>query len=102
MSTVKRPKRNPQETPRSAIRSALRRLWLRSRERAQALKNADRRCARCGRKHSTAKGREVCVEVHHVDGIDWNGVIDIIKDRVLQHPDKLKALCTICHDAEHS
>ena len=87
-------------TPRSQIRSALRRLWLRSRERAAALKNAGRCCQECGVKASVAKGKEVKIEVHHKEGIDWEGLIDIVASRVLQDPSKLKALCVECHKRE--
>ena len=44
-------------------------------------------------------GREIYVEVHHRDGIDWNGVIDLIIERVLNQP--MVTLCKECHAAEH-
>jgi 5-methylcytosine-specific restriction endonuclease McrA len=88
-------------TPLSQIRSALRQLWLRSRERAQALKNAGYCCERCGRKQSKAKGQEVAVSVHHRDLIDWAGLLELIRERLLQSPEKLEALCDDCHQEEH-
>ena len=88
-------------TPRSRVRAALRQLWLRSRERAAALKAADRRCAECGVKASVAKGREVAVEVHHLDGVDWEELIDLVYERLLVSPGKLQVLCKRCHAAEH-
>lgn len=88
-------------TPRSRVRAALRQLWLRSRERAAALKAADRRCAECGVKASVAKGREVAVEVHHLDGVDWEELIDLVYDRLLCPPEKLQVLCKSCHAGEH-
>ena len=89
-------KRKP-NTPRSRVKNALRMLWLRSRERAAAIKAADNTCAKCGRKGSKAQGREVKIEVHHLDGIDWDGVVDIICERVLQDPSRLQVLCKECH-----
>lgn len=88
-------------TPRSRIRSALRALWLRSRERAAALKREGYTCQRCGTKQSRAKGREAKVEVHHIDGIDWDGMIDLVIARILQTPDRLEVVCEDCHKAEH-
>lgn len=88
-------------TPSSRIRQALRLLWLRSRERAEALKNTGRCCSVCGVKASEAKGREVRLDVHHLDGCDWTGVIDLIRKRILQTPDRLTPLCKPCHDKMH-
>lgn len=87
-------------TPRSKVRAALRQLWLRSRERGAAIKRDNYTCQRCDRKKSKAKGKEFEVEVHHKDGINWEGVIDIIVERILVHPDKLVTLCKECHDKE--
>jgi predicted HNH restriction endonuclease len=88
-------------TPRSRIRAAVRQLWLRSRERAQALKDHQNCCGRCGVKQSMAKGKEVKLEVHHLDGIEWEEVIDFIAKNVLQTPDRLIPLCKECHEKEH-
>lgn len=85
-------------TPNSRIRQSLRLLWLRSRERAAALKNANYCCAYCGVKQSVAKGREVKLEVHHIDGIDWDGLCDLIRERLLQKPERLAPACKECHD----
>lgn len=93
--------RKSKHTPRSVIKNAIRRVWLRSRERAAALKREAYTCERCGVKQSTAKGREVKVQVHHRHGIDWDGVVDLIAERVLQTPDDLEVLCEACHDQEH-
>lgn len=95
-------KRNDAVTPRSRVKEALRRLSLRSRERNYALKQAHYTCIRCGKKRSTAKGREVKVEAHHRDGIDWDGVIDIIIERIFQTHDKYDVLCERCHDELHA
>jgi predicted HNH restriction endonuclease len=89
------------ETPRSKVRSALRQLWLRSRERAAALKRDSYTCKRCGVKQSRAKGREQDVQVHHLQGIgNWEKVIDIIYEEILCHPDRLETVCPDCHEKE--
>lgn len=89
-------------TPRSRIKNALRMVWLRSRERAAAIKRESGCCQRCGLKGSKAKGREVDIVVHHREGIDWDGITDLVIQRVLQTPDKLEVLCRPCHDKEHA
>lgn len=89
-------------TPRSQIRAALRRLFLRSRERAEALRLDKYTCRGCGAKQSRAVGREVYVEVHHQDGIgNWNKIIDLIQAELLCHPDNLITLCKSCHIKNH-
>jgi len=91
-----------EHTPNSKIVNVLRGMvWLRSRERAKALKNANYCCENCGVKQSKAKGKEQKVEVHHRLGIDWNGLVDLIRQRLLQSPDKLQVLCPECHKKEH-
>ena len=86
-------------TPRSKIISCLRQLWLRSRERAAALKRAEYKCEKCGVKQSKAKGKEVFLEVHHVNGINnWDKVIDEIYKEILISPEFLQPLCKTCHE----
>lgn len=85
-------------TPSSQIRSALRQLWLRSRERQAALKRDGYTCQCCGAKQSKAKGREKSVEVHHVDGVNWAGLIDLVRERLLAG--ELECLCRECHADE--
>ena len=86
-------------TPRSRVRSAIRQLWLRSRERAAALKAQGYCCQSCGAKQSKAKGKEVFVEVHHKNGIgNWDKVIDLIFEQILCPPELLEVLCPDCHD----
>ena len=87
-------------TPRSKIRSALRMLWLRSRERAAALKREKYCCQECGKKQSKAKGREIDLEVHHVNGIEWEDMINYIQEHLLCNPEHLKILCVACHAKE--
>ena len=87
-------------TPNSKIRAALRQLFLRSRERAKTLKDAGYCCSDCGVKQSKAKGKEVKVNVHHRSGIDWDGVFDYIRERILNQED-MEVLCEECHEKEH-
>ena len=95
-------KRNPNVTPRSKVKNVLRILFLRSRERAAALRAAGYCCAECGRKQSVAKGKEFKVQVHHRDGIcNWEAVIDAVYEHLLCSPDKLIVLCPEDHDKEH-
>jgi 5-methylcytosine-specific restriction endonuclease McrA len=90
-------KRKP-TTPRSQVRSALRRLFLRSRERAAALKRDKYSCCECGARQSRAKGREVYVQVHHLEeDMDWEKLIDYVYRHLLCSPDKLEVLCKECH-----
>lgn len=94
-------KKNPYVTPVSRITAALRQVWLRSRERAAALKRDKYTCQCCGRKQTKRKGEEFIVHVHHRDGIDWGEITKIIRERVLQTPDALVTLCKECHEIEH-
>jgi len=87
-------------TPRSRIRAAIRQLWLRSRERAASIKKADRRCVKCGVKASVAKNKVVKLEVHHEPQIDWDGIIDLIAERILEAPQF--PLCKKCHKEVHN
>ncbi len=90
-------------TPRSRVRAALRQLFLRSRERAAALKRMQHRCERCNIKASTARGREVKVQVHHRKGIgNWDKVIDAVFSELLCDPKFLEVLCVDCHNKEHA
>ena len=86
-------------TPRSKIRAALRQLWLRSRERAKALKDHNYCCKECGIKQSMAKGKEVKLQVHHEPEIDWEGLIELVIARLLNVPQF--PLCRDCHKAKH-
>ena len=89
-------------TPRSKVKNALRNLWLRSRERAAALKRDQYTCQSCLGKQSKAKGREFAVEVHHAARVvDWERLVDMIYERLLVSPDDLLTLCPGCHDRLH-
>ncbi len=88
-------------TPKGKIRSALRMLWLRSPERAAALKRDKYTCQRCNRKQSKAKGKEFSVQVHHKQGItNWEVIEDAIYKYLLCNPEHLETLCPDCHDKE--
>lgn len=90
-------------TPNSIIRSALHKVWLRSRERAAALKRTGYCCEECGAKQSRAKGKEQVIEVHHADRRpNWDRIIRVVREELLQTPEALEPLCPACHDAEHS
>ena len=85
-------------TPKSQMRSALRKLWLRSRERASAIKRDGYTCQCCGVKQSKAVGREVSVEVHHKNHVvNWEAMFSAIYEHLLCHPDNLETLCPDCH-----
>jgi len=90
--------RRVEYTPASKVRNVLRQLFLRSRERARTMKAAGYICQKCGAKQSRAAGREVYVECHHVHGIDWDGLIALIRERLLSG--ELTVLCKDCHDKE--
>lgn len=88
-------------TPNSKIRAALRKLFLRSRERAAALKRDHYTCQSCGVKQSRAAGREVYVEVHHHQNIlNWDKLFDAVREFLLCNPEKLTVLCEKCHEKE--
>jgi len=85
-------------TTNTLIKAALRRLWLRSRERANALKRDKYTCQVCGGKQSKAKGREFSVEVHHKEGIlNWQELYAVIRKFLLCDPENLETLCKDCH-----
>ena len=85
-------------TPKSRVRSSLRQLWLRSRERAKALRNANYSCEKCGVKQSKAKGKVQKVEVHHKKSIqNWSALISAVYEYLLCDPQYLECLCPDCH-----
>ena len=84
-------------TPNSQIKSALRQLFLRSRERAACIKECNNTCQTCGVKGTTAKGRQIKVQVHHRRGIDnWPALYQAIRDYLLNGKDMV-VLCETCH-----
>ena len=73
--------RPPKADPlRGRLRAALRQVWLRSPERAAALKRDNYTCQApgCNKKQSKAKGREVKVQVHHIELPNWDMAIDAV------------------------
>ena len=85
-------------TPNSQIRSALRRLFLRSRERAAAIKRDSYTCQKCGGKQSRAKGKEFYVECHHKEGVcNWEALFAAIREYLLCDPENMETLCKDCH-----
>lgn len=95
------PKKNPEKTPRSKVKNILRRLSLYCRERGYAKKRDENTCQICGKKESKAKGKVVKVEMHHLHGIDWEGVVDIIIEKILQKPGDYICYCEDCHKEKH-
>ena len=88
-------------TPNSRIKSCLRQLWLRSRERAAAIKRDGYSCQVCGVKQSRAKGREVYVEVHHKSGVcNWDEIYKVIREYLLCDEAEMETLCRKCHVEE--
>lgn len=100
MKTKAASRRKP-ETPLSQIKRGLDRIWLQSRERSEALKATGYRCACCGVKQSAAKGKEVRLEVHHVDGCDRAYLANLVREHLLHQASRLVPLCEACHDAQH-
>ena len=89
------------KTPRSRVKGMLRQIFLRSNERAEALKRDKYTCQKCGVKASQAKGKEQKVHVHHIRGIQvWEQIIDAIYEQVLCNPISLITLCPECHKNE--
>jgi len=88
-------------TPNGKIRQALRLIWLRSRERSAALKRTGYCCEKCGKKQTKAKGHELALVVHHKRPVEWDGLFDDIRKRLLHDPKDLMPLCNECHDKEH-
>ena len=86
------------QTPNSQIRSVFRQLFLRSRERGEAIKRDKYTCQKCGAKQSRAKGRIVKVEVHHKHGIlNWDALFAAVRAYLLSDPDTMETLCVDCH-----
>lgn len=94
-------KKNLEKTPRYIIKRGLRLIWMRSRERSAALKRDNYTCVKCNKKQTMAKGKEFKVQVHHKEGIDWEDLIDLVTERLLQDPSRLETQCKGCHKDEH-
>lgn len=73
-------------------------MWLRSKERATALKREGYCCEVCKVKQSKKKGSEQRIEVHHKKGIgNWDEVVGVIMKEILCDPKELEVLCPDCH-----
>ena len=70
---------------------------MRSRERQAALKRDNYSCVECGIKQSRAKGKEVFVEVDHINGIIWEKILDYIFRHLLVPPEQLETVCKEHH-----
>lgn len=88
-------------TPASKITSALRTVWMRSRERASALRQTNNRCCLCGVKQSVAKGKVVKLVVHHTRRPNWDRIKRVVREELLQTPEVLWPLCKLDHDLLH-
>ncbi len=88
-----------EETKKTHIVRGLRQIWLRSRERAAALKRDKYTCQKCNRKQTMKKGQEFKVQVHHKKGIlNWDDIIECLRKNLLCDPIHLQTLCKECHD----
>lgn len=85
-------------TPASRIMAGVRRVWGFSRERLKVLKKAKYTCCQCGSKQSRAKGKEVYVEVHHLNKINREKIVKVIREEMLDVPQVV--LCRACHRLE--
>lgn len=85
-------------TPNSIIYHALRLLFLRSRERAAALRRDDYTCQICGKRQTKKKGQEIYVEVHHINKIcNWDEIYSVIRKNLLCDHSELITHCKECH-----
>lgn len=96
----------PKTTTNGVIMSALRRLWMRSPERAQALKDTGYMCTNCGVKQSKAKGKEQKIQVHHIIPVkqdkEWfPRVCEELREHFFVPPEELEPLCPDCHHSHH-
>ena len=108
-TTKKRVKHRTNRTRITDIRRALRSRWLWSPERNERLKYDNRTCQVCGKKQTTAKGKEHKVTVHHINGIDpvdklnpnWTKFVNQLFCPI----EALKTVCSPkygdCHKLEH-
>lgn len=84
-------------TTRNRIKGELRRLFVKSTERSEAMKRDKYTCQICNKKQSKKKGFECKVEVHHINEIDWDIIIDILQEKLLCDASLLQVLCVDCH-----
>jgi 5-methylcytosine-specific restriction endonuclease McrA len=86
-------------TPKYKVYGQLRQIFLRSKERAYAIKRDGYTCQICHRKQCKARGKEVQLNVHHLNpiGETWKELQEIMFDKVLCRPEQLQTLCKECH-----
>ena len=88
-------------TPNSQITNVIRKLWMYSRERRERLRLDDSTCWTCRKKASKAKGKECTVEIHHIDPVQMDRIIAVIREELLIPPDGLATFCRDCHVSLH-
>ncbi len=85
-------------TPKTIIKNAIRRLWMYSREKRAAIKERQNTCKDCNKIGSVAKGKKCKIEVHHKNTIDWERIINVIREEILVDTELLEVLCKECHE----
>lgn len=88
-------------TPNAKIKNVLHQLFMRSRERAKALRRTGYKCTACGVKQTKRKDYKLSLHVHHANGIDWEYLIAEVRKTLLCDPEFLVPLCPDCHEKEH-
>lgn len=84
-------------TPDRIIISLLRQLFLRSRERSIAVRNAHHRCEKCG-----VSDKDFRFQCHHkIKEINWDKIISVIREELLCSPEEMMYICTNCHNLIH-
>lgn len=76
---------------------ALGRVWLWSPERAAAIARSGMKCERCGCQLYRDKRKGDVPEVHHVDGVGWTAICNLVIEQLLVDADRLLCLCKRCH-----
>lgn len=98
----KKVSRKKPSTPRSLVKASLGRIFLFSRERRAAIKRAAGKCERCGDPVDVRGIKGPRPEVHHLDGLSWGAILDVVFDRLLCDVSRLLVVCKKCHDEAHA
>lgn len=88
-------------TPDAKIKNVLHQLFMRSRERAKALKRTGYKCTACGAKQTHRKDCKLSLHVHHANKIAWKSLIEEVRKTLLCDSDLMIPLCPDCHAKEH-